>query len=248
MAVEIKHYLEYRTIRLADGTSQAIRGEVPLNAGIIEQINKDLTLRRMDPKYDPRWVFTDAPPSEALRNYLTQTRIIFVEYGPAPKNRHHIKKGCKMEEQNMPNPDLEQWAAEGRRTIIDVSDTLGVPPEIYTSDPLNLIPALQNYVSRLPLGQFEKSDWITLQSDLMAYVADVLIQRHGAHWIVVDDTMTIRGYRYVIETTGLDGQTRRVDPVDVVLEEFKTLPIEVARMLATAELTLHLTHQVNEEE
>jgi hypothetical protein len=85
LAVEIKHYLEFRTIRLADGTNEVVRGEVPLNKGIMEQINKDLTLRRMDPGYDPRWVFMHAPPSPALRSYLVQARIIFIEYGPAPK-------------------------------------------------------------------------------------------------------------------------------------------------------------------
>ncbi|MEV7063723.1 hypothetical protein AB0N97_13100 [Streptomyces collinus] len=86
LAVEIKHYLEFRTIKLADGTNQVVKGEVPLSKGIIEQINKDLTLRRLDPKYDPRWVFMHAPPSQPLRNYLMQARIVFVEYGPAPKD------------------------------------------------------------------------------------------------------------------------------------------------------------------
>ncbi|MFB4197621.1 hypothetical protein [Streptomyces carpaticus] len=86
LAVEIKHYLEYRTIKLSDGTNKTVKGEVPLSKGIMEQINKDLTLRRMDSAYDPRWVFMDAPPSQELRGYLTQARIIFVEYGPAPKN------------------------------------------------------------------------------------------------------------------------------------------------------------------
>ncbi|MGW2085601.1 hypothetical protein [Streptomyces sp. NPDC001880] len=85
LAVEIKHYLQFRTIKLSDGTNQIIKGEVPLNKGIMEQINKDLTLRRMDSGYDPRWVFMDAPPSKALRNYLIQARIVFVEYGPPPK-------------------------------------------------------------------------------------------------------------------------------------------------------------------
>ncbi|MFF2329175.1 MULTISPECIES: hypothetical protein [unclassified Streptomyces] len=85
LAVEVKHYLQFRTIKLSDGTSRTVKGEVPMNAGMMEQINKDLTLRRMDPGYDPRWVFMDAPPSQALRNYLVQARIVFVEYGPAPK-------------------------------------------------------------------------------------------------------------------------------------------------------------------
>jgi hypothetical protein len=86
LAVEIKHYLEFRTVKLADGTNQTVKGEVPLSKGIMEQINKDLTLRRLDPRYDPRWVFMHAPPSPALRNYLIQARIVFVEYGPPPKN------------------------------------------------------------------------------------------------------------------------------------------------------------------
>ncbi|WP_053214917.1 hypothetical protein [Streptomyces viridochromogenes] len=85
LAVEVKHYLEWRTIKLSDGSTRPVKGEVPLNDGIIEQINKDLTLRRQDPTYDPRWIFLHAPPSQALRNYLIQARIIFIEYGPAPK-------------------------------------------------------------------------------------------------------------------------------------------------------------------
>ncbi|MFI0779473.1 hypothetical protein ACH4SI_33210, partial [Streptomyces sp. NPDC021212] len=85
LAMEVKHYLEWRTVHLKDGGTRAVRGEVPLNDGIVKQINKDLTLRRLDPKFDPRWVFLHAPPSQELRNYLTQARIIFIEYGPAPK-------------------------------------------------------------------------------------------------------------------------------------------------------------------
>ncbi|MFK0254790.1 hypothetical protein [Streptomyces sp. NPDC090445] len=83
--MEVKHYLEWRTITLKDGSTRTVKGEVPLSDGIKQQINKDLALRRADPKFDPRWVFLHAPPSQALRNYLTQARVIFVEYGPAPK-------------------------------------------------------------------------------------------------------------------------------------------------------------------
>ncbi|MGX1668553.1 hypothetical protein [Streptomyces sp. NPDC055400] len=149
---------------------------------------------------------------------------------------------------SLPGPDLERWIEEGRRTILDIADMLGVPSSAYTSDPLNLVPALQNYVSRLPLSQFEQSDWVTLHSDLMSYVADFLVRRHGAHWLVVDDSTTPRGYRYVIEAEGRDGETRRIDPADVVLAEFDNMPIEITRMLASAELTLRLTSQVAEDE
>jgi len=108
---------------------------------------------------------------------------------------------------------------------------------------MSLIPALQSYVSRAPLGEFEQSDWITLHSDLMSYVADYLIQKHGARWNIAQDPTTPRGYRYVIEATGRDGQTRRIDPADVVMKEFSSLPVDITRMLASSELTLRLASQ-----
>ncbi|MDX2539905.1 hypothetical protein [Streptomyces scabiei] len=85
VAVEVKTYGEYRTLTLKDGTKETIRNEVPLSKGIKEQIHKDLALREMNPGYDPRWSFTHAGPSKELRDYLTEVKIIFLEYGPAPK-------------------------------------------------------------------------------------------------------------------------------------------------------------------
>ncbi|MFD9107061.1 hypothetical protein [Streptomyces bottropensis] len=143
-------------------------------------------------------------------------------------------------------PDLQQWTEEGRLNIIDVADMLGVPPEVYTRDPMSLIPALQDYVSRAPLDEFEQSDWITLHADLTSYVADFLIQKYGARWAVTDDATVPRGHRYVIEATGLDRQTHQVDPTEVVKMEFASPPIDIVRMLATAELTLHLTSETGE--
>ncbi|MGZ2356190.1 hypothetical protein LRE75_05695 [Streptomyces sp. 372A] len=85
VAVEVKTYGPYRTITLKDGTRQAVKNQVPLSKHIREQIHKDLALRRADPRYDPRWSFTHAGPSDELRAYLTEARIIFLEYGEAPK-------------------------------------------------------------------------------------------------------------------------------------------------------------------
>ncbi|MFJ2818753.1 hypothetical protein [Streptomyces sp. NPDC087294] len=144
--------------------------------------------------------------------------------------------------------NLQEWIEGGRRNIIDVADMLGVDSEIYTRDPMSLIPALQDYVSRAPLGEFEESDWITLHADLMSYVADYLIQRHGAQWGIAEDPSTPRGYRYVIEAMGKDSLTQRIDPADVVRKEFSNLPIDITRMLASAELTLRLTSHPGEDE
>ncbi|KPI34157.1 hypothetical protein OV450_6068 [Actinobacteria bacterium OV450] len=138
-------------------------------------------------------------------------------------------------------PDLRGWTEEGHRNIVDVADMLGIAPERYNNDPTSLVPALQEYVSRAPLREFEQSDWITLHSDLMSYVADYLIQKHGARWTVAHAPEAPHGYRFVVEATGCDGITRRIDPADAVRKEFTNLPIDIVRMLASAELTLRLT-------
>ncbi|WP_330342680.1 hypothetical protein [Streptomyces sp. NBC_00557] len=149
---------------------------------------------------------------------------------------------------NIVEPDLQRWSEERHRNAIDIADMLGVSPEIYESDPTSLIPALDDYVSRAPLSEFEEPDWITLHLDLASYVADFLIHKYGARWIVMDDPTGPVGFRYVIEATGLDRQTRRVDPVNVANKEFANHPIEIVRMLASAELTLNLAPQAGDEE
>jgi hypothetical protein len=73
LAVEVKTYNRWRTVNGA-----AEQREVPLSDHIREQINKDVALRAADPNFDPRWVFLDAPPSQALRDYLTAANIAFV--------------------------------------------------------------------------------------------------------------------------------------------------------------------------
>nr|WP_236070955.1 hypothetical protein [Streptomyces polyasparticus] len=125
---------------------------------------------------------------------------------------------------------------------------LSVPESTYTSNPLSLLPALQNYVSRLPLNQFEQSDWAALHMDLTSYLADALIHLHGVRWVVAEDPSSPRGYRYVIETANSEASAKRVDPADVVMVEFRNLPIEVVRMMASAELSLGLSSSAGEGE
>ncbi|MBP8539111.1 hypothetical protein [Streptomyces sp. MK37H] len=133
------------------------------------------------------------------------------------------------------------WTEGAHRNAIGLATMLGVAPERYAEDPLALMPGLQNYVDRLPLGEFEQSDWITLHTDLTSYLGDVLVRRHGAAWKKAADPSSPVGYRYLIEAEGLDGAPHRVEPYDVVMEEFRHLPIAIARMLANAEAALRLT-------
>lgn len=143
--------------------------------------------------------------------------------------------------------EVAEWTEGAHRNAASLASVLGVSPERYAEDPLVLLPGLQSYVDRLPLGEFEQSDWITLHTDLTSYLGDLLVRRHGAVWTKVDDATSPAGYRYLVEATGLDGKRHRVEPYDVVMEEFENLPVEIGRMVANAEAVLDLTPVVDEE-
>ncbi|MEV1019699.1 hypothetical protein [Streptomyces sp. NPDC050264] len=134
-----------------------------------------------------------------------------------------------------------EWAEGAHRNARDLAAMVGVAPEQFDADPLALIPRLENYVTRLPLDEFEQSDWITLHSDLTSFLGDVLVRHYNARWIKAPDSDAPAGFRYLVEAEGLDGLTHRVEPYDVVMEEFHHLPIEVTRMLANAEAVLCLS-------
>jgi hypothetical protein len=80
LGLEVKTYLRWRTVRSSTGARQAVRNEVPLNTEIRQQIHKDLAIRSADPTFDPRWVFLDGPPSQALREYLSEVGIGYIIY------------------------------------------------------------------------------------------------------------------------------------------------------------------------
>lgn len=143
--------------------------------------------------------------------------------------------------------ELSEWTEGAHRNAAGLASVLGVAPERYAEDPLTLMPALQSYVDRIPLGEFEQSDWIRLHTDLTSYLGDLLVRRHGAIWVRVDDSNSPVGYRYFVEATGMDGKKHRVEPYGVVMEEFRNLPIEIGRMIANAEVVLNLTRLVDEE-
>ncbi|MFF9374722.1 hypothetical protein ACF1BB_09295 [Streptomyces griseoluteus] len=140
--------------------------------------------------------------------------------------------------------DLHTWTAGERRNVLGLADVFGVSPEAYLAESAHLVPTLQDYVSRAPVKEFEQSDWITPHADLMSYVADYVIRKHGAWWTVADDPTAPRGYRYVVKAVGRDGWTRQFDPLRAVAREVADLPIEITRILADAELTLGLVARV----
>ncbi|MEU2395831.1 hypothetical protein [Streptomyces sp. NPDC007369] len=141
--------------------------------------------------------------------------------------------------------DLMSWGREAHLNVLNLASILGVEPERYATDPLVLMPGLQNYADRLPLSEFEQSDWITLHTDLTSYLGDLLVERHGAAWVKVADQNSPTGYRFFVEVTDAGGMIRRVEPFDVVMEEFENLPIEIGRMIANAEAVLGIAPSVD---
>jgi hypothetical protein len=77
---EVKTYLQWRTV---DAVPQ--QTTVPLSDKILEQVNKDVVRRSMERTFDPRWVFTDAPPSPELATYLENARIAYISVHPPVK-------------------------------------------------------------------------------------------------------------------------------------------------------------------
>ncbi|MGW0668206.1 hypothetical protein [Streptomyces sp. NPDC002746] len=143
-----------------------------------------------------------------------------------------------------PASDISEWSAGARDRAAGVTEIIGVTTDQYAEDPLTLIPGLQKYVDRLPLSDFEQSDWIALHTDLTAYLGDLMVRRHNATWVKVSDSSSPTGYRYLIEATGIDGATYHAEPYDVAMEEFERLPIKITRMVANTEAVLHVTPDI----
>ncbi len=137
---------------------------------------------------------------------------------------------------------LPEWTAQAERTFLSLAETLGAPIAESRRDPIVLLPYLETYLSGLPLDELDEDDWGALRTQFVAYVAQSLIIRYGAEWSVADDDRSPVRFRYVLERGDPAGERRWVDPFAVVMNEFRARPVEVSRMLATAELALGVGH------
>lgn len=133
---------------------------------------------------------------------------------------------------------LAEFAQESWKNFGSVAEVVGAPAAQAESDPLSVMPYLQTYIWELPLDEFETEDWATLHADIVAFLARVMFVRCGASWQVREALSSPRGYRYVLRATDARGASHDVDPFEVVAQEFQRRPIDVARMLATTQLSL----------
>jgi hypothetical protein len=133
---------------------------------------------------------------------------------------------------------LPAWANEMQENFDSVVDIVNAPADEAAHDPASVLPYLQVYVAQLPLADFESQDSVTLHTDLASFVAQVMIVQRGARWTVRPAPSAPRGYRYVLSTSTADGAEHDADPFDIIARELRNRPIEIARILATTELTL----------
>lgn len=134
---------------------------------------------------------------------------------------------------------LAEWIADHRDNYDAVVEVTGAPFGDAERDPMTVIPYLQRYLDQMPLDEFEKSDWITLQNDCVSFLARFMAVSRGATWAARPTPDTPYGYRYVLVTTDAQGVVHFVDPYLVVALEFQDPDeIDVVHMIATVEATL----------
>ena len=139
--------------------------------------------------------------------------------------------------------DLDAWERQRQEALASFMDALEVGDLDVDADPLAFLPYLNRFVADQDYDEFDEDDWRYLHTVLAAYIADVLIRKYGAHWRLRQDS---RGPNYMLVATGYDGHEYEVSPMDVVYDDFKELPPVVTRMLATAELTAHVTRRYDD--
>ena len=143
-----------------------------------------------------------------------------------------------MTDPNAARAGLADFAQEMARNFESVAKVVEAPLAEADRDPLSVLPYLQVYISQMPLDEFETEDWATLHADVVSFLAKVMTVRYGASWQIRDAPDSPRGYRYVLRATDARGASHEVDPFEVVAQEFQRRPIDVARMLASTELSL----------
>ena len=139
----------------------------------------------------------------------------------------------------MPKQDtsLGTWEHQRQQALRSFMDALDAGGLDLDADPLAFLPYLSRFVADQDYADFAQDDRRYLHTVLAAYIADVLIRTHGAHWRLRHDS---RGPNYMLVTIGVDGREYETSPMDVVYFGLKDLPPNAARMLAAAELTAHV--------
>ncbi|SUD49360.1 Uncharacterised protein [Nocardia otitidiscaviarum] len=129
---------------------------------------------------------------------------------------------------------LSQWSSDCLANAAEMSDILGADADDYVRDPVTAFGAWQTYVDDLPFEELEHSDWVTLRTDLVSYLADILVRKFGAEWDVIADDLAPRGFRYVIVVRDEHSRIRSVDLFVLVNQMVASAGSELLSVLSAA--------------
>jgi len=134
---------------------------------------------------------------------------------------------------NEPELDAEQWAQEANQTAADLMTWLGGDPYLVQADLPQALNWLENRLNVVNPVNFPRKDLVPLMSRLMAFLGEVVIAHHNAHWDYDPDTTDV-SKKYVLAGGSLK---RPVAIHRIITDAFsRNQNLSVVQMLNIAEL------------
>jgi hypothetical protein len=165
----------------------------------------------------------------------TKVRAIFLarrewpSLAPSGMRARRVESAC----QNRAVIDIDEFMSGCRPAVRGLVEQFGGGEAAlqFDNDPLSAVGVLDGYVQRLPLDEFEAQDWITLHTDLSAFVTVVLLQTYGGACRARLDDALPTGWELVVDVVGSDAQQRVIAPMSLVYEYLVPVPQRIPRLM-----------------
>lgn len=135
---------------------------------------------------------------------------------------------------------VAEFAREASVSAVYFAGILGISEEIFKEDPLIALSAWEDYIDRLPLEEFEASDWSTLRTDIVAFFAEILTRRFDVSWKMIENDASNMGYHYVLARKDERGNLLAVNPFEYVVEQTNFWPFSLSAIFVKLEIELQL--------
>lgn len=90
---------------------------------------------------------------------------------------------------------VEDFAAGGRRAVRDLLERAGADLAAFEADPASALPFMESMTEASRAEGLSEDERVYLHTQLVAFVAEVLVRGHGARWDVIADG---DGFAYVL--------------------------------------------------
>ncbi|MBC9715727.1 hypothetical protein H9Y04_24595 [Streptomyces sp. TRM66268-LWL] len=133
----------------------------------------------------------------------------------------------------MVDVDLDEFMRGCRPSVRDLVEQFGGADAAvaFDADPLSAAEIVDDYLLRLPIREFETEDWVGLLTDVGAYLTVVLLDTYAGTPRARPDGAFPRGWEFVIDVRGADGQLRSVSPGALAHQYLVPIPQRIPRLL-----------------